>query len=150
MEAQTALAQEQAELTAKQLESTQVKPAEAQAKIVKLQAEAEADAMNVKAAAAAANDRVALDLRWLEIMPDIMDKIADAFADSNVTVLNGAEGLSEMMAGLVSQAMAVYDSAKRMTADGAGTGTAVVDAKPIAADDGGNFSGGRPASNTTM
>ena len=119
IEAQAALAEEQAALAAKQLETTQVKPAEAQAKIVKLQAAAEAEAMRIKAAAAAANDRIALDLRWLDIMPDIMDKVADAFADSNITVLNGAEGVSEVMSGLVAQALAVFNAAKGMTTDGA-------------------------------
>ncbi len=118
IEAQTILAEEQAALTAKQLETSQIKPAEAQAKIVKLQAEAEADAMRTKAAAAAANDRIALDLRWLEIMPEVMDKIAEAFADSNVTVLNGADGLNELMSGLVTQAVAVYNTAKRMNVEG--------------------------------
>ncbi|HWE59280.1 MAG TPA: SPFH domain-containing protein [Solirubrobacteraceae bacterium] len=115
--AQAQLAEQQAALTAKQLESTQVKPAEAQAKIVKLQAEAEAEAMRIKAAAAAANDRVALDLKWIEMMPDLMDKVADAFADANLTVLNGAEGLGEMMSGMVAQAMAVYNAAKGTTAE---------------------------------
>ena len=117
MEAQAALADQQAALTAKQLESTQVKPAEAQAKIVKLQAEAAAEAMLIKAEAAAANGRIGLDLRWIDIMPELMDKIADAFADSNVTVLNGAEGLSELMSGMVVQAMAVYNAAKGSTAE---------------------------------
>jgi flotillin len=115
--AQAQLAEQQAELTAKQLEASQVKPAEAQAKIVKLQAEAEAQAMRIKAEAAAANDRVALDLKWIEMMPDLMDKVADAFADANVTVLNGAEGLGEMMSGMVAQAMAVYNAAKGTTAE---------------------------------
>jgi uncharacterized membrane protein YqiK len=115
--AQTALAQQQAELTAKQLETTQVKPAEAQAKIVKLQAEAEADAMRIKAEAAAANDRIAIDLRWIEIMPELIDKMSDAIADSNLTVLNGADGLGEVMSGFVTQAMAVYNAAKGTTAE---------------------------------
>jgi uncharacterized membrane protein YqiK len=115
IEAQGALADEQANLTARQLESSQVKPAEAQAKIVKLQAEAEAEAMRTKAAAAAQNDRVALDLMWLQIMPDIMDKIADALADSNVTVFNGADGLQELISGLVTQAMTVFDNARALT-----------------------------------
>jgi uncharacterized membrane protein YqiK len=115
IEAQAALAEEQAALTASQLESSQIKPAEAQAKIVKLQAEAEAEAMRVKAAAAAENDRVALDLIWLQIMPDIMDKIADALADSNVTVFNGADGLQELISGLVTQGMTIFDNARALT-----------------------------------
>lgn len=117
IEAQTALAEEQAALAAKQLETSQVKPAEAQAKIVKLQAEAQAEAMRTTAAAAAANDRVALDLKWLEIMPQIMDKVAEALAESNLTVLNGAEGVGELMSGLVTQAMTVYNAARAATAE---------------------------------
>jgi uncharacterized membrane protein YqiK len=117
IEAQAQLAEEQAQLTAKQLEASQVKPAEAQAKIVKLQAEAEADAMRIKAEAAAANDRVALDLRWIEIMPDLIDKMSDAIGESNLTVLNGAEGVGELMSGLVAQAMVIYNAAKGTTAE---------------------------------
>lgn len=117
IEAQAQLAEQQAALTAKQLENSQVKPAEAQAKIIKLQAEAEAEAMRIKAAAAAANDRVALDLKWIEIMPELVDKMADAIAESNLTVLNGAEGVGELMSGLVAQAMVIYNTAKGTTAE---------------------------------
>jgi uncharacterized membrane protein YqiK len=115
--AQAQLAEEQAQLTAKQLEASQVKPAEAQAKIIKLQAEAEADAMRIKAEAAAANDRVALDLKWIEIMPELIDKMSDAIGESNLTVLNGAEGVGELMSGLVAQAMVIYNAAKGTTAE---------------------------------
>jgi uncharacterized membrane protein YqiK len=115
--AQAQLAEQQAELTAKQLEASQVKPAEAQAKIVKLQAEAEANAMRIKAEAAGANNRVALDLKWIEIMPELVDKMSDAISDSNLTVLNGAEGLGEVMSGFIAQAMAVYNAAKGTTAE---------------------------------
>lgn len=117
IEAQTALAEQQAALTAKQLESSQVKPAEAEAKIVKLQAEAEAEAMRIKAAAAAANDRVALDLRWIEIMPELVDKMSAAIAESNLMVLNGSDGIGELMSGMIAQAMAVYNAAKGSTAE---------------------------------
>jgi flotillin len=115
--AQAQLAEQQAELTAKQLEASQVKPAEAQAKIVKLQAEAEAAAMRIKAEAAGANNRVALDLKWIEIMPELVDKMSDALAESNLTVLNGAEGLGEVMTGFIAQAMAVYNAARGTTAE---------------------------------
>ena len=74
--------------------------------------------MRTKASAAAANGRIALDLKWIEIMPDLVDKIADALGDSNLTVLNGSEGLSELMAGFIVQAAAVYEAAKRTTAEG--------------------------------
>ena len=115
--AQAQLAEQQAELTAKQLEASQVRPAEAQAKIVRLQAEAEADAMRIKAEAAAANDRVALDLKWIEIMPDLVDKMSDAIAESNLMVLNGSDGIGELMSGMIAQAMAVYNAAKGSTAE---------------------------------
>jgi uncharacterized membrane protein YqiK len=117
MEAQTALAEQQAALTAKQLETTQVKPAEAQAKIVKLQAEAEAEAMRIKAEAAGANNRIAIDLKWIEIMPELVDKMSGALSDSNLTVLNGADGLGEVMSGFITQAMTVYNAARGTTAE---------------------------------
>ncbi len=96
IEAQAQLAEEQAMLTAKQLESSQVKPAEAAAKVVRVQAEAEAEAMKIRAEAAAMNDRVALDLKWLELMPEIMAKLGETLADANITVLNGSDGLGEV------------------------------------------------------
>src|SRR6202012_105928 len=115
IEAQATLAEEQAQLTAKQLESSQVKPAEAQAKIVKLQAAAEAEAMQTRSTAAAMNDRVALDVKWLELMPEIMDKMAGTLSDSNITVFNGADGFGELMAGFLTQAMTVYNAARLAT-----------------------------------
>ncbi len=115
IEAQTVLAEQQAELAAKQLETTDVKPAEAQAKIVKLRAEADAEATRIKAAAAAANDRVALDQMWIQLMPEIVDKLAVAVSNSNLTVLNGADGLGEVMSGLVSQAVQILNAAKAQT-----------------------------------
>jgi flotillin len=143
IEAQAELAEEQAMLTAKQLENSQVRPAEAQAKIVRLQAEAEAAAMKIRAAAASENDRVALDLKWLEIMPDIMDKIADAFADSNITVLNGADGLGEVMSGMVAQAMTVFNAAKAMTAESGIAEAGTVDAAPSRPLQTGQLDGGQ-------
>jgi hypothetical protein len=121
MEAQTVLAEQQAELAAKQLETSQVKPAEAAAKIVKLKAEADAEATTIKAAAAAANDRVALDQMWIQIMPEIVEKLAASLSNSNLTVLNGADGLGEVMSGLVTQAVTIFNAAKAQTHNGHAT-----------------------------
>jgi uncharacterized membrane protein YqiK len=136
MEAQTALAEQQAALTAKQLETTQVKPAEAQAKIVKLQAEAEAEAMRIKAEAAGANDRIAIDLKWIEIMPELVDKMSASLADSNLTVLNGADGLGEVMSGFITQAMTVYNAARGTTAEARLLESQTEPAPPAHADNG--------------
>jgi flotillin len=73
--------------------------------------------MRTKAEAAGANNRVALDLKWIEIMPELVDKMSDALAESNLTVLNGAEGLGEVMTGFIAQAMAVYNAARGTTAE---------------------------------
>lgn len=118
VEAQAELAEEQALLAGKQLESTEVKPAEADAKVVRVKAEADADAMRIRAEAAALNDRVALDLKWIELMPVIIEKLAAALADSNLTVLNGTDGLGEVMSGLAAQAVAVFNAARTATAQG--------------------------------
>jgi flotillin len=131
IEAQSLLAEQQAQLAAKQLETSQVKPAEAQAKIVKLKAEADADATRIKAAAAAANDRVALDQMWIQIMPEIVEKLAASLNNSNLTVLNGADGLGEMMSGMVTQAVTIFNAAKAQTHNGQAGGQSL--ASPVSA-----------------
>src|SRR5580692_11831845 len=83
--AQTDLANAQAELRQRQLIGEIVKPAEAEAEKVRVLAEADAQRMTILAKAAASND----------------------------SVLNGADGLSEIAAGLVSQGLAILEAVKK-------------------------------------
>lgn len=69
--------------------------------------------MEIQAAAAASNNRVALDRLTIEQLPQIVREAARGLSGAKVNIINGADGLGEMAAGLVGQGMAILDSVKR-------------------------------------
>ncbi len=111
--AQTELADKQAELRQRQLVAEVVRPAEAEAEKVRVLAEADAARTKLQAEAAASHDRVALDRMLIEQLPMIVKEAAAGLAAANVSVLNGADGLSEIAAGLVGQGLTILESVKR-------------------------------------
>jgi flotillin len=111
--AQADLANRQAELRQRQLVAEVIKPAEAEADKVRILAQADAERIRIQAAAAASNDRVALDRMLIDQLPQIVKEAANGLAGANVNVLNGAEGLGELTAGLVAQGLTILDSVKR-------------------------------------
>jgi hypothetical protein len=56
---------------------------------------------------------VALDRMLIDQLPQIVKEAASGLAGANVNVLNGAEGLGELTAGLVAQGLTILDSVKR-------------------------------------
>jgi uncharacterized membrane protein YqiK len=112
IDAQTDLARRQAELRQQQLVAEVVKPAEADAERVRIMAKADAERTEILAAAAASNNRVSLDQLLIQQLPLIVEKAASGLASANVTVLNGSDGLSEIVSGLVSQGLAIFDSVR--------------------------------------
>jgi uncharacterized membrane protein YqiK len=110
--AQTELAQREAALRQQQLLAEVVRPAEADAERIRILAQAEANRMEIQAAAAASNDRVALDQLLIQQLPQIVEKAAAGLATANVTVLNGSEGLSDVVAGLVSQGLTIFNTVR--------------------------------------
>jgi uncharacterized membrane protein YqiK len=110
IDAQTDLARRQAELRQQQLAAEVVKPAEAEAERIRILARADAERTEIQAAAAASNNRVALDQLLIQQLPQIVEKAASGLATANVTVLNGSDGLSEIVSGLVGQGMAIFDT----------------------------------------
>jgi flotillin len=115
--AQTELAQRAAELRQQQLVAEVVKPAQAEAESIRLLAIAEAERTRILAEAAASNDRVALDRMLIDQLPQIVKEAARGLAGANVNVLNGADGLGQIAAGLVSQGLTILDSVKRGISD---------------------------------
>ena len=111
--AQAELARQQAELRQQQLVSEVVKPAEAEAERIRILALADAERTRIQAEAAASNNRVALDQLLINQLPLIVKEAAAGLAGANVSVLNGADGLSEIAAGLVSQGMTILDSVRK-------------------------------------
>jgi flotillin len=111
--AQAELAQHQAELRQQQLVSEVIRPAEAEAEKVKILAIAEAERTRIAAEAAASNNRVALDQLLINQLPQIVKEAAAGLNGASVTVLNGADGLGEIAAGLVSQGLTILESVRK-------------------------------------
>ena len=122
--AQAELAQHQAELRQQQLVSEVIRPAEAEAEKVKILAQAEAERTRIAAAAAASNNRVALDQMLIAQLPQIVKEAAGGLAGANVSVLNGADGLGEIAAGLVSQGLTILESVRKSVGAPAANGEA--------------------------
>jgi uncharacterized membrane protein YqiK len=111
--ARTELAQRQARLRQQELVAEIVKPAEAEAERVRILAAAEAQRMKIQAEAAASYDRVALDRMLIDQLPQIVKEAAGGLSGANVNVLNGADGLGEIAAGLVAQGLTILDSVRQ-------------------------------------
>jgi flotillin len=121
LSAQAELAKRQSELRERQLVSEVIKPAQAEAEKVQILARADADRVKMTAEAAASHNRVALDRMLIEQLPQIVKEAAGGLAGANVNVLNGADGLSEIAAGLVAQGLTILDSVKKgLNTDGLG------------------------------
>ncbi|MGD6745753.1 flotillin family protein [Streptomyces sp. BH106] len=138
--AQTELAMKQAELREKQLISEVVKPAQADAERIRVLALAEAERMKIQAEAAASYDRVALDRMLIDQLPQIVKEASAGLAGANVNVLNGADGLGEIAAGLVGQGLTILDSVRKNLsgegADGFGSAVEPYVGAPRGSDDG--------------
>ncbi|HEX6519310.1 MAG TPA: SPFH domain-containing protein [Streptosporangiaceae bacterium] len=149
IDAQAELARRQAELRQQQLVAEVVRPAEAEAERVRVLALADAEKTRIQAEAAASNNRVALDQLLINQLPQIVKEAATGLSRANVTVLNGADGLGEVAAGLVSQGLTILDAVRNgmpgglasAMADGQGA-VANVDQSPASANS-------APASNST-
>ncbi|MEA5363732.1 SPFH domain-containing protein [Amycolatopsis sp., V23-08] len=113
IDARTELAQREAELRQQQLVAEVIKPADAEAERIRILALADAEKMRVQAEAAASNNRVALDRMLIDQLPLIVKEAGRGLAGANVNILNGADGLGEMAAGLVGQGLSILDSVKR-------------------------------------
>jgi len=130
VDARTELAQREAELRQQQLVAEVIKPADAEAERIRILAIADAEKMRIQAEAAASHNRVALDRMLIDQLPLIVREAAHGLSGANVNILNGADGLGEMAAGLVGQGMAILDSVKR------GIGSSAPEAPAPAAENG--------------
>jgi len=127
LHAQTELAQRQADLRQRQLVAEVIKPAEAEAQKVQILAQADAQRVKLQAEAAASHSRIALDRMMIEQLPLIVKEAATGLSGANLSVLNGADGLSEIAAGLVAQGLTILESVKKSMSDpGAAGGAAAI------------------------
>jgi hypothetical protein len=66
--------------------------------------------------------------RLMENLPAIVEAAARGLAGANLTVLNGTEGVSEVVAGLVGQGMSILELLKNAGANGHGASPSAVTA----------------------
>jgi uncharacterized membrane protein YqiK len=145
---QTALAQRKAELAAQRLEAEVRRPADAEAYRKRILAEADRDQSRFAAEATAYSKRTIAEAeaeantaraaslregnqeliaanRLVEILPGLVDAAARGLAGSNLTILNGTQGVNEVVAGLVGQGLSILDALKNpASVNGAVTGAA--------------------------
>ena len=107
LEEQAKVAVRNAELREAQLVAEVIKPAQADAERVRLAAQAQAAATRMSAEAAAAEGRIALEQAIIAQLPELVRGAAEGLKGSNLTVLNGAEGLNQAVASIAGQGAVV-------------------------------------------
>jgi flotillin len=151
---QTRLAQRQAELAAQRLEAEVRRPADAEAYRQRTIAEAQRDQVKFAADGAAYTERVTAEaeaeankaradslrqgnqeliaaIRIIDSLPALVQAAARGLAGSNLTILNGTDGVNEVLTGLVGQGFSILDTLKKasgglaLTANGTGPAAAV-------------------------
>ena len=126
LQAQAELAVRNAELKEKELVASVEKPAAAEAYKIRTIAQAEAERTRIQAEATATGQGIALQRMLVEKMPEIISAAASQLANANVTVLNGADGMGQLLAGLAGQAGQLL----RVVQDGIGTPATSLTAAP--------------------
>jgi uncharacterized membrane protein YqiK len=129
---------DQARLAAEAESYRQTTLADAKAKTVLVQADAEAHAERAIAEGQADANRaraeslrqgnqelIAAD-RLMENLPAIVEAAARGLAGANLTVLNGTQGVSEVVAGMVGQGLSIFELLKHAAANGNGARPAQV------------------------
>lgn len=141
IEEQTSLAQRQAGLADQRLEAEVRRPADAEAYRQRTLAEAQRDQQQFEADARAYTERTTAQAeadantaraqslregnqeliaanRLVENLPALADAASRGVSGSNLTILNGTEGVNDVAAGIVGQGMAILDSLKKSVAGG--------------------------------
>lgn len=115
---QAKVAKRNSELREAQLVAEVVKPAEAEASRIRALAKAQADSTKLSAEAAAAEGRISLDQAVIAQLPAMMEAIAGGLSSSNLTVLNGAEGLNGLVASMATQGTAILQQVRQTFREG--------------------------------
>ncbi|MDQ1723083.1 MAG: flotillin [Frankiaceae bacterium] len=77
-------------------------------------ASAEADSINARADALTdGNQALIAANKLIEILPQLVEAAAKGIAGSNLTVLNGTEGVNQAVAGMVGQGLSIYESLRK-------------------------------------
>jgi flotillin len=118
--------------------------AAAEAEAAKIQADAAAYAERAMAQAQAyanisradsladGNQELIAASRLIEELPALVTAAAHGIAASNLTILNGTEGVGQVVTGLVGQGLSILDTLKRSTTAAHGNGTVLAPAAGLA------------------
>jgi flotillin len=138
-QAQRELAVRNAELKEQELVASVEKPASAEAFRIRTLAEASAYQTRIEAEATGTGQGIALQRMLVEKMPEIIGAAASELANANVTVLNGADGMGQLLAGLAGQAAQLMKTVQESVN---GSGSPLVAALKAAPSGGGADSSG--------
>jgi flotillin len=91
--------------------------ADAAAYAERAMAHAQADANRSRAASlAGGNQELLAASRIVDALPSLVASAAQGIADSNLTILNGTDGVGQVVTGLVGQGLSVFDTLRNSTA----------------------------------
>ncbi len=91
--------------------------ADANAHAERATAEGEADANRARAASLReGNQELIAASKLIDALPALVEAAARGIADSNLTILNGTQGVNEVVTGIVGQGLSILDVLKRSTA----------------------------------
>jgi uncharacterized membrane protein YqiK len=77
-------------------------------------AEAEAKAINMRAdALSEGNQALIAANKLIEMLPDLVGAAAEGIKGSNLTVLNGSDGVNEVVTGVVAQGLTIYETLRK-------------------------------------
>jgi flotillin len=80
-------------------------------------AAAEAEAINVRAASLAdGNQALIAANKLIDVLPSLVAAAAQGISGSNLTILNGTEGVNQVAAGVVSQGLSIYEALRKSVA----------------------------------
>ena len=80
-------------------------------------AAAEAEAINVRAASLAdGNQALIAANKLIDLLPSLVAEAAKGISGSNLTILNGTEGVNQVAAGVVSQGLSIYEALRKSVA----------------------------------
>ncbi|MGD0811367.1 MAG: SPFH domain-containing protein, partial [Acidimicrobiales bacterium] len=85
-------------------------------------ATAEADAINARAAALSGENQALIAANKLvDMLPSLVEAAAGGISGSNLTVLNGSQGVNEMAVGVVAQGLSIFETLRKSLASGNGS-----------------------------
>jgi flotillin len=85
-------------------------------------ATAEADGINARAAALSGENQALIAANKLvDMLPTLVEAAAGGISGSNLTVLNGSQGVNEMAVGVVAQGLSIFDTLRKGLAAGNGS-----------------------------